>query len=168
MKFAFPDDKDFPAKRSELSIVPKISLTIRRQFLNPETFSSLRSSILHASRVAMPETAMHLDHAAEPAKDDVWSSRKIPIMKPVSITHPVDEPSNHHLRPSMLALDERHACASLEGTKRVHGLEKKGMKAPRIRARKTGIPSSPLSTPPSITRAKKGVAATGVDTSPSP
>jgi hypothetical protein len=68
----------------------------------------------------MPEAAVDKDDFAEPRKHHVGFAGQIADMQAVAETHPMHEPTNHHLRLCVLAPHSGHPFASLALSEIVH------------------------------------------------
>jgi len=64
MGFAFPDNLDVVADSSKRFFLPRISLEIRQELVQPELDIRLRRRSLGTSRMPMPEASMHEDREA--------------------------------------------------------------------------------------------------------
>ena len=79
LQFAFPDDDDRPTFRFQLTPNLLVSLLISCYFRHPEISIGLGDSVILATLVAMPETAVDKDDRPVFGEDDVRGSGKASI-----------------------------------------------------------------------------------------
>jgi len=76
-------DLDVPAQNSQLRLVPLVTPPVPLQFGKPVRRVGLRSVPVGAI-VAMPEATVDKHGGPIPRQDDIWRSREILPMKPVT------------------------------------------------------------------------------------
>lgn len=68
----------------------------------------------------VPETAVDEDRLSTASKHNVWASRQVARVQPVTIAHPMNKASNHPFGGGVLAAHTRHSLASFPWGERVH------------------------------------------------
>ena len=58
--------------------------------------------------MAMPEAAMHKDYGAVPRQNEIWTARKLPMMKAKSESRTMQSPTNRNLGFRIRPADPRH------------------------------------------------------------
>ncbi len=101
LKFAFPDDKWAPFFLLQRINNRNIAFTVAADLCAPILSIGLRHAIPTWAIVAMPKAAMHEDYTAPCCKNEVWLSRKVLAVKPITETESMNEPSDFHLRPGI-------------------------------------------------------------------
>jgi hypothetical protein len=67
-------------------------------------------------RMLVPEASMNKNHSAPSGKNQIRLSWQILPVQPVTVTHSVYKPADHHLRLGIAALDTPHVFgAALRG-----------------------------------------------------
>jgi len=107
-QLAFPYREHSPSIRPERTPDTSVPLDIVSEFRLPEVCAGLGSGGVTTSLVAMPETSMDKYTGLESGEYNVRASRKIPTMKPKSVTVGMEKPPYDHLRSCVSPFDTRH------------------------------------------------------------
>lgn len=111
-EFALPDCEHSPTCVPERAPSASISLDIVSELRLPELCAGFGGCSVTAALVAMPETTMDKYTGPESGEYNVRASRKVPAMKPKSVTVGMEEATYDHLRSCVLSLDTGHHARS--------------------------------------------------------
>lgn len=111
-KLALPDCEHFPSICSERTPGTTVSFDILGEFRLPEVCASLGGSGVTTAIMAVPETSMDKYTGSESGEYNIRASRKVPAMKPKSVTVGMEEAPYDHLRSCVSPLDTSHHARS--------------------------------------------------------
>jgi hypothetical protein len=94
---ALPNNEYTPPEFPQLAEVQAVPLTIALEFWEPVFDSGLRNVRLFAALVLMPEATPDFNDAAQTSENKIRLPRKLRRMKPVAVSHRVNEPPHDHL-----------------------------------------------------------------------
>lgn len=104
----FPDGPYPPARIQETPSGAPIPLHVLVELALPELSASGWRRRVGATGMSMPEAAMHEAHRSKPAKHQVGSPGKLPVMQAVSETAGMESPTKGKLGSGIPAPDPRH------------------------------------------------------------
>ncbi len=111
-ELALPDCEHFPSICSERAPDTSVSLDILGELRLPEVRAGLGGSGVTTAIMAVPETSMDKYTGSESGEYNVRASRKVPAMKPKSVTIGMEEAPYDHLRSCVSPLDTSHHARS--------------------------------------------------------
>lgn len=106
--FAFPNHDGLPAKFFQCSEVFLIALDVLGEFLIPEIDSSRRCARIFATRMTVPEAAIHENRGSELREAKVWLPGKVFDVKSKSQAHSVQIPTYPDFRLGVLSPNAGH------------------------------------------------------------
>ncbi len=109
---ALPDYKDPPAGIQKLGHYLTIPNDIHLEFSFPEFHIARRRSCILAALMPMPVTPVNEHHRAMARKDKIRCPRQFFCMEPVAQPLAMQETSDQHFRPGILATDTCHHARS--------------------------------------------------------
>src|SRR5579871_169962 len=119
-ELAFPDGQHLPPPARERPLVPLIAHLVSLKLRYPEVQSGFREPRERASRVPVPEAAMHENNLPSQPEDEIRTARQIPVVKPVAIAERVDKIADPQFRARVLGAHARHDFGAFLGRERVH------------------------------------------------
>src|ERR1700683_2937941 len=110
---ALPNLEHAPTILLQRGAVALIALHIGPPLFGPEILIRSRNRFSTLASVHVPETTMHKKNRARTCKHEIGFPRKPLAVKPVSESHPVQQPSHPQLRNGMGAANARHVVTAL-------------------------------------------------------
>ena len=109
---ALPDDGYPPSGIKEVTPVPSVSRHVLGELGLPEVSARRRGRRVSATRMPVPEAAVHEAYGFEASKHEIRSSRETSTVQPVSETASVKRPSESDLGLRAPVPDPRHHARS--------------------------------------------------------
>jgi hypothetical protein len=143
-RLALPDNQHSPAICTEGCNGTTISRDVRLELGTPELHSGLRHVGHSASRMPVPEAAMHKDDEAVLRQDNVRSARQVLSMQAEAVSKSVQSRPHNPLRARVLGPDPGHVLASLLGCQAIHAgwLTSSLLGCRRQRSQRSGVPAA--------------------------
>jgi hypothetical protein len=111
-RLALPDYEDGPALFLEGGYEGAVAAPITPDFGRPEVKPGLGELSITAS-VSVPKAAVHENNLSPAGKDQVGAAGQFRGVKPVAVTHAVDEASHDHLGDGVFTANAPHERAAL-------------------------------------------------------
>lgn len=120
IRLAFPYYRDLPALFAKRDYVLTVASDVAGELRGPVLLPRLRHVGTSAADVLVPEASVHKHNPTQLGKDQVGCSRKIAAVQPETKPQPVRGAAHRDLRRCIFSFDQRHDCATLLRTNRVH------------------------------------------------